>query len=283
MQKVFKLLQSIVLIGGVVSFGLIQAGHQPHRLVEQQQGKRQNPQVWFKAMKQKYPVMNFDDIEFAPDNQWAMNSRSFGSHRTYIIFYPEQKVAQHGFTPADEASFLHELGHVRNHRKLKLFTSQSQQKNLAKILIAFTALAHSAQSFESVNPVINQNSSKILGGPVNLDSAVTKWGCIAVLALLYWKYFPKITRNLIRRLDESYADNFACAHADADALQARCSKFDWRAWSVKNKYPSFLGRWIWHWKYDFEHPGDSDRAQKAANALWKRFRMRATRLQLPTV
>ncbi|MBP6892683.1 hypothetical protein KBB68_03835 [Candidatus Babeliales bacterium] len=207
MKKWSKIIQfSLLLVSVACSDNLFSTEF----IKNQQIIQKQDPQVWFNKMKQKYPQVGLEKVEFIVGSHWSMG---YDTDDNVAIFCPSDiYYGYKSFTPKDELALLHEAGHARNHHWTKLFYKKSYQKTFAMALVlAFFLGTDGIQKSKNLAAdAFKENSSSDF--VVKLCKFVSLYG---VISALFYKIIPPI----VDRFDETLADDFANQHGDVKALK----------------------------------------------------------------
>lgn len=253
MKKWLKIIHFSIFLTGLVCFdnlfGLQQI--QNNKIV-----KKQDPQEWHQKMIQKYPKAGLEKIKLVAGRSWAMGHFLDGT--PFITCPYDTYDGFKSFTPDDELALLHEAGHARNHRWTKALYKKSYQKKLMLGLMA--------ASFLGTDGV---QKSKDLFSSFSTDNKNDIAEKIIKISLLYGvlsSVIYKFTPSILKRIDETLADDFANQHGDADALKGGYYHFMQHAHWQKMAYKN----WLHRWKKDFGHPASYDRAQEIAKVLWSK-------------
>jgi hypothetical protein len=230
--------------------------------------QKQDPQEWYRQIMEKYPDAGLENAEFKSGSCWSMCSYSYDGEEFHVIRCPSDLYeGRRSFTPKDESLLLHEVGHVRNHMKAKVFYDTKRQKALKACLVAacFLGAGCIEKSKNLKNDLLASAGLKEMR-PLSqsIPNVLSLYALSAICMLLPLKTMVP----LLERLNEILADNFMCQHADAKALKGSYAYFMDHAQMQKRVYGD--SRFI-RWLNDFAHPASINRAQKIKNALLDRF------------
>ncbi len=241
-----------------------------------------NVQAWFQKMIQKYPdLQDCAHVPFRPSYYgWSVHSCS---NYKYIGYPPEKDFT--GFTEDDEWALLHECGHIKNHAYSSIFHDKEKRFMLAKACVASGLLSLTGALISNIPDYVDmKHDIKISEHKVPIIYPAV----VGLLWLNYWLY--KKTKDKaatlvslqIKKIDENWADQYACKHADKQALQGgykffmkhfeKCQNYHWYKPLFSKSYKK-MPIWMIRWYRYFEHSHrlSIDRANEIKQMLYKRF------------
>lgn len=241
--------------------------------IDASENHKQTLNEWVSSLKNKYPAANVDSVSwkthpeknggfcYLPKSQTILvphsllqNRDSFGAYKKTVQF--------------DEFGALHELGHANNHKAWPI-----AYENSIKIGVGLLPLALIGCYYKYQPKYLKKNIELIKTWYAKKNHTTKKVIAIGAAATAaYLMIGAQLALNAtFRRLDELWADQYACKHADKEALSKASVSFTLLGLTSKKSYWEQEGI-LTKWQQGLlVHPECLDRANKINDELKKRY------------